>query len=142
MTGRSQHPAPPPELERVDAIMAAIRAELLSAMEQHQPMHSPHEGHSVIREELTRELWDHVCADTGRSANAAKEAIQVGAMAARYLYDLCGPDRLLPAIKGEHVDPATVARRVWDAVYRTSRSEVSEANAMALADIARIEVER
>lgn len=49
--------------------------------------HSPHEGHSIIREELEK-LWSHVKADTGRSPEARKEAIQVAAMAVRYILDL------------------------------------------------------
>lgn len=31
-------------------------------------MASPHEGWAVIREELDPELWEHVCANTGRSS--------------------------------------------------------------------------
>jgi hypothetical protein len=58
------------------------------AMTRHAPMHSPHEGHSVIREELD-ELWEHVRADTGRSTEARKEAIQIAAMGLRYALDLC-----------------------------------------------------
>lgn len=61
--------------------------ELLRAMSHHPPMHSPHEGHSVIREELD-ELWDHVKADTGTTPQARKEAIQIAAMALRYVMDL------------------------------------------------------
>lgn len=59
-----------------------------AAMTRHAPMHSPHEGHSVIREELD-ELWEHVRADTGRGADARKEAIQIAAMGLRYALDLC-----------------------------------------------------
>ena len=54
-------------------------------------MNSPHEGHSVIREELDVELWEHVCHDTGRSPEARREAMQVAAMALRYIIDLCEP---------------------------------------------------
>lgn len=72
---------------RVDEQLAAVRDEVIRAIEKHPPMHSPHEGHSVIREEL-QELWAHVRADTGRSAGARHEAIQVAAMGVRYLMDL------------------------------------------------------
>lgn len=65
---------------------------LEAAMTRHAAMHSPHEGHSVIREEL-EELWEHVRADTGRSADARKEAIQIAAMGLRYALDLCGETR-------------------------------------------------
>ncbi len=63
--------------------------ELIRAIGKHAPMNSPHEGHSVIREELDKELWEHVCSDTGRTRAAAKEAIQIAAMAVRYVVDLC-----------------------------------------------------
>lgn len=78
-------------IAKVDVQLAAVREEVIRAIEKHGPMHSPHEGHSVIREEL-QELWDHVKADTGRSAGARHEAIQVAAMGVRYLMDLVPVD--------------------------------------------------
>ena len=74
-------------------IWQELADELDLAMTKHPPMHSPHEGISVIREELDPELWDHVCADTGRSPEARHEALQVAAMALRYILDLCEPLR-------------------------------------------------
>lgn len=74
--------------EKLEVILSSLRAELLSAMAKHAPMHSPHEGHSVIREEVD-ELWDHVKADTGQTPEARKEALQVAAMGIRYVLDLC-----------------------------------------------------
>jgi len=74
--------------QRIDSVLADVKAELMKAMTKHAPMHSPHEGHSVIREELDVELWDHVTKDTGRSPAARAEAIQVSAMGARYVLDL------------------------------------------------------
>lgn len=62
--------------------------ELHRATTKHPAMHSPHEGHSVIREELD-ELWEHVRADTGHSPGARHEALQIAAMALRYIVDLC-----------------------------------------------------
>lgn len=69
-------------------VLNDLRDEIYSARQKHAPMNSPHEGHSVIREELERELWEHVCTDTGRSPEARKEALQVAAMAVRYILDL------------------------------------------------------
>jgi len=81
--------APDPQLfARVDMILAEIKMELVKAMTKHASMHSPHEGSSVIREEF-EELWAHVMADTGRTAEARKEALQVAAMGIRYALDLC-----------------------------------------------------
>ncbi len=63
---------------------------------------SGHEGWAVIKEELD-ELWDHVrgaCVDLGLCATkcngsgtaARQEAIQVAAMALRYLIDVAGTE--------------------------------------------------
>jgi hypothetical protein len=72
--------------EAIDYALDLVRQELIRAGVKHG-MHfaSPHEGHSVIREELDPELWDHVCADTGRTVEAGKEACQVAAMAVKYM---------------------------------------------------------
>lgn len=69
-----------------------VRDEYLRAEAKHKPMNSPHEGWAVIFEELD-ELWDHVKADTGRTADAGKEAIQVAAMGLRYVTNLTGGAR-------------------------------------------------
>ncbi len=71
-------------------VTVAVEAarELERAVEKFGPMASPHEGWAVIREELD-ELWEHVKANTGRGPEARKEAIQVAAMALRYVFDLC-----------------------------------------------------
>lgn len=71
----------------IAAGLALVNAEIRRAEARHKPMNSPHEGHSVIREEVD-ELWDHVKADTGRTEEAGKEAIQVSAMGLRYYVNL------------------------------------------------------
>lgn len=77
----------------VDKVLSEVFDMVVIAMSKHAPMHSPHEGHSVLREEF-EELWEHVKADTGRSPEARKEALQVAAMAVRYILDLIdGDDR-------------------------------------------------
>ena len=77
---------PTPRTE--DAIWEELTDALYAARSKHAPMNSPHEGWSVIFEEL-EELREHVRGDTGRSADARKEAIQVAAMGLRYALDLC-----------------------------------------------------
>lgn len=67
--------------------IADVRAELERALERFPPLNSPHEGYAVILEEL-EELWEHVRANTGRTAAAYKEAIQTAAMALRYAAEL------------------------------------------------------
>lgn len=73
---------------RIREIAMEIAGEVEWAERKHGPMHSPHEGWSVIFEEL-EELRDHVRADTGRSADARREAIQIAAMGLRYVLNLC-----------------------------------------------------
>lgn len=73
--------------EDVSAALREVSNELHNAMSRFPALNSPHEGHSVIREEM-HELWDHVRANTGRSAEARHEAVQVAAMAVRYMIEL------------------------------------------------------
>lgn len=68
-------------------ILQEVFVEAKKAIGKHAPMHSPHEGHAVIREEFD-ELWDEVKAGRGRQASAREEAIQLAAMAVRYVLDL------------------------------------------------------
>ena len=75
--------------EVVHSLLAEVGKELFKAEAKHAPMNSAHEGYSVIREEMD-ELWDEVKQDTGGTPNARKEAIQIAAMAVRYVLDVCG----------------------------------------------------
>lgn len=80
---------------RIDAAMAAIRAELERAMKKHpEEWHSIHEGESHIREEF-EELWDEIKKSDGRTANELMrtEATHLGATAVRFLVELCLPGR-------------------------------------------------
>lgn len=83
----------PPEYSefdhKVDLAFDEIRAELLAAIEKFPPLHSFHEGHSVMREEL-EELWDEVKAWPKNSTKEKMraEAMQVAAMAIRFMVDL------------------------------------------------------
>ncbi len=73
-----------------DAIHA-VDEELTRARAKHGPMHGPHEGYAVILEELD-ELWEEVRAQD-KERNVARmrcEAIQVAAMAVRFVEDVCG----------------------------------------------------
>jgi hypothetical protein len=71
---------------RADAAWALVRAELARAAAKHPQFNSRHEGYAVLLEEVD-ELWDDVKAD--RQAPAMDEAVQVAAMAIRFLTD-CG----------------------------------------------------
>lgn len=64
------------------------RAELLRATEKFGRFASAHEGYAVILEEMD-ELWAEIKAKDGYSSGRLrKEAIQVAAMALRFLIDL------------------------------------------------------
>ncbi len=65
-----------------------IGRELARATSIHGPFASAHEGISVIREEF-EELWDEVKKRKPDLKKMRAEAIQVGAMAARFVGDVC-----------------------------------------------------
>lgn len=64
--------------------------ELDRAMSKFAPMNGPHEGWAVILEEVD-ELWEYVRGNTGRSPEARNEALQIAAMALRYICDVSEP---------------------------------------------------
>ena len=68
------------------------RDELANAMKHHSSMKSSHEGYAVILEEVD-ELWDEVKKNPKKHpealGNMRKEAIQVAAMAMRFVVDVC-----------------------------------------------------
>lgn len=78
--------------DKIEYVTSEVFDMVWKAINKHTSMHSPHEGISVIREEF-EELWDHVKADTGRTPEARKEALQLAAMAVRYIVDLIEGDK-------------------------------------------------
>lgn len=74
---------------RVDQALRRIEQEFHKAQQAHPPMASVHEGYAVILEELD-ELWDEVKQRPSKRVISAirLEAIQVAAMALRFLVDL------------------------------------------------------
>jgi hypothetical protein len=70
----------------LDQALLAVDQEVGSAMAKHpKGFNSSHEGWAVIWEELD-EMWDEVRANNLEASK--REAIQVAAMAVRYLMDL------------------------------------------------------
>ncbi len=65
-----------------------IWLELHRATEKFGPFASAHEGYAVILEELD-ELWDAIKDKDANIYDLQKEAVQVGAMALRFLIDIC-----------------------------------------------------
>jgi hypothetical protein len=72
-----------------------IAAELVRARGKHpDSFHSPHEGFAVLAEEVD-DLWDEVKLQTDERsfAKMRKEAVQIGAMALRFIEDVCDSRR-------------------------------------------------
>lgn len=85
---------PDPGQTRVEAATAVAQGvlqevwdEIQNAIAKHDSMKSSHEGYAVILEELD-ELWDAIKCNQGYTPAARAEAIQVAAMAIRYILDL------------------------------------------------------
>lgn len=74
-------------------IFAEVRRELCRAIGEHPPFNSAHDHYAVIKEELD-ELWDEIKKKkTLRSPERMKqEAIQVAAMAIRFIQDVIDKD--------------------------------------------------
>lgn len=72
-----------------ERIAKEMLRELQGASEKFSNFHNSHEGYAVMREELD-ELWDEIKSKSGTRFNCYKEAIQVGAMAIRFVRDLLG----------------------------------------------------
>lgn len=74
-------------------LLDEVREELLAARERYGPMHSAHEGYAVILEELDElkaEVWK---SPKKRDLAAMRaEAVQLAAMAVRFLMDVCEPE--------------------------------------------------
>jgi hypothetical protein len=77
-------------IDAADGALLDLTDELALAQERFAPFNSPHEGIAVIEEEFL-ELRQHVYGNTGTSTEARDEALQIAAMALRYIIDLCAP---------------------------------------------------
>ncbi len=74
-----------PEVTRVAMGLNAIADEIRTAMAKFSPFASAHEGYAVLQEEVD-ELWHEV--KHGTRKRAREEAVQVAAMALRFLVDV------------------------------------------------------
>lgn len=76
-----------PKIRRLDYVLKRVGNETLRAFDRFAPFNSPHEGLAVIREEYL-ELEREVFWSDGRAPAAIAEAIQLAAMAVRYVHEL------------------------------------------------------
>jgi hypothetical protein len=83
--------------------MTAIVAELRRATAMNGPFHSAHEGYGVIKEEFD-ELWDEIKkkAIDRVPEKMQKEAVQLGAMAMRFIIDICMSENGLNGLNGSN----------------------------------------
>lgn len=77
----------------LDDALDAVEDEVLRALELYPPFHSAHEGFAILKEEGD-ELWEEVRGKQGqRNVHAMRaEAIQVAAMAVRFILDVCNEE--------------------------------------------------
>lgn len=71
----------------LDTLLKEIGDEVSRAEERFPAFNSGHEGWAVIKEEMD-ELWEEVRANRSTAAAARTEAIQIAAMAVRYVRDV------------------------------------------------------
>ena len=81
-------------VESLDTILGEVGNEVLSAESKWPPLNSAHEAYAVLAEEVD-ELWDHVKVNQKRRDLAAMrhEAVQVAAMAIRFIRDITDSER-------------------------------------------------
>lgn len=69
----------------IEEAFGKVEEELAKTQISFDPFHNSHEGYAVLKEEVD-ELWDDVKAN--RPNRAREKAVQVAAMAIRFLIDL------------------------------------------------------
>ena len=76
-------------------IYDVISNELQSARSKYNSFSSAHEGYATILEELD-ELWDEIRKKPHKRSkeHMRKEAVQIAAMAVRFIYDVCDRDEI------------------------------------------------
>ena len=84
-----------PDGNPVGHITDEVVAELAKATSKHGPMMSPHEGYAIILEEMD-ELWMEIKKqyDVRTKERMREEAIQVAAMAMRFIMDICDTEEV------------------------------------------------
>lgn len=97
--------------ELIDPVTTEVLHEVARAKSKFLPFNSAHEGYGVLLEEVD-ELWDEVKKNqrVRDKAQMRKEAIQVAAMAVRFVLDVCDQRRADDAV-GLSVDDSTDSPR-------------------------------
>ena len=82
------------DITELSDILAEVGTELRRATSLHGSMNSGHEGYAVLKEEVD-ELWDDIKTNAPLP-NQRAEAIQIAAMAVRYILDVTGDGKVPP----------------------------------------------
>ena len=77
-----------PERLHMGDVFDEVHEELLRAVAKFPAFNSGHEGYAVLKEEV-EELWHEIKNNRGSRGPARTEAIQVAAMALRYVINVC-----------------------------------------------------
>lgn len=77
------------EIVRGEAFLGEVFTEWQRACRKFAGFHSAHEGYAVLLEEVD-ELWDEIKKREADPARMRAEAMQVAAMALRFVMDCCG----------------------------------------------------
>lgn len=89
---------------RLQRVLRMIEEEVTRAWTKHPgEFNNAHEGYAVLQEEAD-ELWDAVKGDTAYTGAGLKEAVQTGAMAARFLVELCDHPKGEPSAIRERIE--------------------------------------
>ena len=75
-------------MSKFNKIVDDVQTEYIKAVGKHGSFHSAHEGFAVLDEERD-ELWDEVKKRNKSKTDMRKEAVQVAAMAVRFIHDVC-----------------------------------------------------
>ncbi len=73
---------------QMQRIFGDVNDELFRATGSFKPFHNAHEGYAVVKEEVD-ELWDAIKTKGIAPEVIRKEAIQIAAMAIRFVLDVC-----------------------------------------------------
>lgn len=90
----------------MEALLFVIRDEAARGRRANGQHHSAHEAWAVLHEEMD-ELWDEVRKKCPDDAAMAIEAVQVAAMALRFIQDVC-PEQIVLQLCKKHRATLTV----------------------------------
>lgn len=98
----------PIDASTTEALLFVIRDVAANGRTAWGPHHSPHEAYAVLLEEVD-ELWDEVRKKCPDDEAMVVEAVQVAAMALRFIQDIC-PEGVVTRLCKKHRATLTVLK--------------------------------